>query len=214
MMLIATYIAMSLPATVALIISTVMSVNVMDYSISDQTFNHTVHSESIPFVATFIIELGLIPIFYLIHHRSQKKWHQLTIFILGGILCSFYGNAMVELTKKATGRLRPTAFHTQRGEALSFPSGHTMQAFVSLFYGFYVLPEGFVKTMTCIAYFIGAWAIAMTRLTENFHHEWDILGGILIAWIWCSILGQFTLYQLKKMSPSVSPTPSVEGLDV
>lgn len=164
---------------------------VMDYTSGDPAFSHVEKSETVPFVVTFVVGLGLLPWMWFF---ALKRKDLFMVMLAAWVLASLYTNATVSLTKKLTGRLRPGALSdldsgvVRPEAAVSFPSGHTAQVFVS---SLYVLVSSLhntrfnivVGSLYRIGYFIIAWSIAMTRITDNKHHEWDVLGGIVVAYI-------------------------------
>lgn len=175
----------------------------MDYNVSDPTFSHVHKSERVPFVATYILSAGLVIPFWIESYKYVARVGLMAWRTTGWIVCILVVNAIVEMTKKMTGRIRPDG-----SEAVSFPSGHTAVIFVAVFYGYMMIKEHLLQAITTTLYFLIAWSIAMTRLVDNRHHEWDILGGIVVAAITVLCVGPFIqhiIMDIEKRSEQPSP---------
>lgn len=81
----------------------------------------------------------------------------------------------------------------------SFPSGHTSTAFSSLLFSVFVIQRmlglknifSLGGTMSFLPLVAGAW-IAITRVQDMKHHDYDIMAGTIIGSI-CSIISWYTL---------------------
>ncbi|CAI4233133.1 unnamed protein product [Auanema sp. JU1783] len=106
-------------------------------------------------------------------------------------------------------------FHRVRTARTSFPSGHTAAAvFVWLFYTFYLIRmsrisnvELVTKMRNIILPAITAWTLltGITRVTDNWHHPTDVLGGIILALVcfvplyWKTWVNASSVYQRREI---------------
>jgi len=149
----------------------------------------------------FLLAAGVVALGISLRLRA-KAWSRIfTAMILAGILAGLASN----VTKLATGRVRPRVEHTEHGwygpkhedrwvslrhDFQSFPSSHAACAF-----GFF-FPLFLSRRAIGTAGLLAAAAIAWSRVQLNAHHISDIAAGALLGvvagwlvWRWIVVRG-------------------------
>ena len=112
-------------------------------------------------------------------------------YLIVQTMCYIFTLGTLIITKNIVCRVRPRLEDFAIIDQYSFPSGHTLTAFVGYFFLAYILSlKSDSKTKT--AYYVIAGilviAVAFTRLYLNVHYFTDILGSLLFGTIILKIL--------------------------
>lgn len=136
----------------------------------------------------FLLVAGVVALAVSLRLRAAAWSRILTAMILAGIIAGLASN----LTKLATGRVRPRVEHAEHGwygpkhedrwvslrhDFQSFPSSHAACAF-----GFF-FPLFLSRRVLGIAGMIAAAAIAWSRVQLNAHHISDVATGALLGMV-------------------------------
>lgn len=142
-------------------------------------------------VAMSVLGLGGAVLLYL-----RRHWVMLSGWLVAFIGCSL----LVVALKRTIQRARPggaSAF--LHGESFSFPSGHSLGAFVGFGMLAYVLTVYWTKrrvsrAMVCVAGALCVLAIGFSRLYLGVHYFTDVVGGFAAGALWLSLCITGTQY--------------------
>lgn len=107
-------------------------------------------------------------------------------YIIVQSICYALTVSTLFITKNLVCRVRPTIEAFATIDVYSFPSGHTLTAFVGYFFLAYIMSLKLDKKNKAAYYFIASVlviTVAFTRLYLNVHYFTDILGSLLFGTI-------------------------------
>lgn len=137
------------------------------------------YSKLVHITSDFVGIYTLILIVVCMIFKFKNKYYVITqvlcyLFILGTLL----------ITKNLVCRIRPSMEAFATIDVYSFPSGHTLTAFVGYYFLAYIMSIKMDKQSKIAYYFIASIlviTVAFTRLYLNVHYFTDIVGSIIFG---------------------------------
>lgn len=140
----------------------------------------------VSFTSDFVGIYTLILIIVCMIFKFRNKF-----YLIVQTMCYIFTLGTLVITKNIVCRVRPRLEDFAIIDQYSFPSGHTLTAFVGYFFLAYILSLKSDKK-TKIAYYVIAsilvMTVAFTRLYLNVHYFTDILGSILFGTLILKVL--------------------------
>lgn len=149
------------------------------------SFRNSTNTKFMFFISNFgfygIIFLSFLVTSFLI----IKKHINLSIYFLFIVCSGFIANALLKLLIQ---RPRPTYLPLYSEVDFSFPSGHTMEAFIffiTLTYLYYHLTKKkYLSLLFLILFLVITVFIGISRIYLGVHYPSDILGGFIAGFLW------------------------------
>jgi len=131
-----------------------------------------------------------------------KKYYKLSFYFAFIVGSGFVANALLKLIVQ---RQRPNFMPLVTETDFSFPSGHTMGAFIfftTVVYFFYHLTrKKFITSILLVFAILITFVIGLSRIYLGVHYPSDILGGIVAGFLWVvGIITANKIYKLIKIS--------------
>jgi len=161
----------------------ISNISALDKSISIMLANALPHSPTFTFFFSFLSFQGLTIIFWFIIltfliYKEEIKHRRFSLYFLLSIGTAF---ATTYIIKFLIQRTRPTPVVEMLTNLcptdFSFPSGHTVTAFTAAFM------LCFFDKKRAPLYLVLAGLISYSRIYLQCHYFFDVLGGLLVAWL-------------------------------